>query len=88
MSKEEKSAFEEADLGLCAVEKVIKLLKPLFGIAIPDFKEAARGFEESAKGYSTPMKALLGGLQSSGTSISPIRRLIKSLGNWRQNTKR
>jgi len=49
MSNGDNSAFKEADIGLGAVEKVVKLLKPLLGMAIPDFKEAARGFEEICK---------------------------------------
>jgi|CXWL01.1.fsa_nt_gi hypothetical protein len=44
-----KDPWDQADTGLGAVEKLIKLLKPLIGIAIPDFHAASHGFETVCK---------------------------------------
>src|SRR5262245_5100551 len=44
-----ESLFSKTDIGLGVVEKLINLLKPLIGFAIPDFRECARGFEAICK---------------------------------------
>jgi hypothetical protein len=49
MSKSDTSAWDQADVGLGAVERLVKLLKPVVGVAIPDFRAAARGFESICK---------------------------------------
>src|SRR5262245_27767307 len=45
MSESQPSLLSGVDTGLGAVEKLINLLKPLIGFAIPDFRECSRGFE-------------------------------------------
>lgn len=43
---ESKDPLEQADIGLGGIEKLIKLLKPLIGTAVPDFRTAARDLQK------------------------------------------
>lgn len=49
MSESQSLLLSETATGLGAVEKLIDLLKPLIGFAIPDFRACARGFEAICK---------------------------------------